>query len=304
MAKNKKTKAKKTLKPIPQSIIDKTAKKIVEEKKSWFSPEAIIMLTAIFLITQTIGLLAAHQFFVLGAQQPIITQDVNDIENGLYLFGVIIAMTIIMVMILRLKRGNKFLWVIEALAIFSTSLLVFSAFLPTSDLLAILLTAFILYMRYWKRNNIFIRNIAAMIAIIGAGAYIGISLGVMPVLVFITILAVYDIIAVFYTKHMIEIGKAATEKNFAFTVAIPTKKHHFELGNGDLVIPLIAATSILTNGPFQNNALIAGACIIASYIGLLFSIYSVSELKRPMPALPPQTLLMAIVLITGFILGL
>jgi len=273
-----------------------------QKKENWLSVQVILMLAEIFLITQTLGLIAAHNLYLLGAAQAPITQNINDVENGLYLFAIIIVMTIIIFIALRMRRTAKFLWAVEALAIFSTSLIVFSAFLPTEDLLVILLTALVLIARYWKRNSIFIRDIAGMIAIIGAGAYVGISLGMLPVLVFVIILAVYDIIAVFFTKHMVEIGSAVTKRNFAFTIAMPTKKHKFELGNGDLVIPLIVASSVLVNGPFQNNSLIAGLCLIASFIGLLLSIYSVSAWRKPMPALPPQTLLMIIVLVAGLLL--
>lgn len=282
----------------------KRAEKKLGKSESWLSVEVIVLLTAIFIIVQTAGLFVANSLFAQGLAQAPITQNVNDVENGLYLFGIIIVMTIIIVLALRLRRTAKFLWVIEAIAIFSTSIIVFSSFLPTEDSIALLLTILLLYVRYWKRENVWIRDLAGTIAIIGAGAFIGISLGLLPALVFIIILALYDIIAVFFTKHMVEIGKAVTKKNFAFTIALPSKKHRFELGNGDLVIPLIVTASVLANGPFSNNALVAGACAIASFVGLLISIYSVSIWKKPMPALPPQTALMVIVLIAALFFGI
>ncbi|MEI7961222.1 MAG: presenilin family intramembrane aspartyl protease [archaeon] len=286
-----------------QKVATKESKTPNKENENWLSPRAITLLVIIFIITQGAGLFVAHLLFLEGAQVAPITDNINDIENAIYLFVVIMVMTAIILIALKLRRTTKFLWFIEALAIFSTCIITFSALLPAGDLIVLLITALVLYMRYWKRENILIRDIAGIIAIIGSGAYIGISLGIFPVLAFIIALAIYDLIAVFYTKHMVEMGKAVTKSNFAFTIAMPTKKHRFELGNGDLVIPLIVAASILTNGPFINNSLIAGLCAIVSFIGLLFSIYSVGKWKRPMPALPPQTLLMVIVIIAGLLLG-
>jgi hypothetical protein len=103
---------------------------------------------------------------------------------------------------------------------------------------------------------------------------------------------------------MVSIGKASLENNFAFTVSIPTEKHKFELGNGDLVIPLMVASSIIVNANFVNNAIVAGIVLAASYVGLVTSIYLVSVKKIPMPALPPQTLLMILTIIGAIIIGL
>ena len=128
--------------------------------------------------------------------------------------------------------------------------------------------------------------------------------GLVPVLVFIVLLSIYDLIAVFGTKHMVTIGKAVTKKNLAFTICMPSKNHTFELGNGDLVIPLICAVSVYANGLFVNNGLVAGMVLGASFIGLLISIYSVGVKKIPMPALPPQTVLMIIVIAAAILLGL
>lgn len=274
-----------------------------QQEESWADSKVFLLLALVFIITQGIGLFVAKQLYAFGAAEAPFTANVNDIENGLYLFGVIIVMTIILVLALRMRRTRKLIWLIEGLAIFSTSLITFSAIYPYNDYLALTLTALVLVVRYGARENILARNLASTLAIIGAGAFIGISLGLVPALAFAIILAVYDIIAVFFTKHMVEIGKEAVRGNYAFMVAMPTQKHKFELGNGDLLIPLMIASSILVNGPFLHNNIVAGWCLVASFIGLVFSIHTVSEWKRAMPALPPQTLLMLIVIAAAFLLG-
>ncbi|MFA5125472.1 MAG: presenilin family intramembrane aspartyl protease [archaeon] len=281
----------------------KSAKK-KPDYSSWMNTEIFVLLAIVFISVQTFGLYVAKQLFLLGLQQPPFTEDINDIANSFYLFGAIILMTVFILILLKLRKTKKLLWLIEGLAVFSTSIIFFTAFFPTNDIIVLVLTAIIIIWRYTHRENVLFRDFVSLIAIVGAGAFIGISLGLIPILAFIIILAIYDIIAVFYTKHMVEIGRQATSNNFAFTVAFPTKKHTFELGNGDLVIPLCVASSILINGPFNNNGLVAGLCLGASFIGLMTSIYTVSVKKIPLPALPPQTLLMIIVIISGLLLGL
>ena len=270
---------------------------------SWITPEVFVLLAIVFIAVQTLGLYIAKQLFFLGLQQPPFSEDINDITNSFYLFGVIMLMTAFILILLKLRKTRKLLWLVEGLAVFSTSIIVFSAFFPTNDIIVLGLTAIIIVWRYTHRENVLFRDFVSLIAIAGAGAFLGISLGLIPILAFVIILAIYDIIAVFYTKHMVEIGKQATSNNFAFTVAFPTKKHTFELGNGDLVIPLCVASSILINGPFNNNGLVAGLSLGASFIGLMTSIYTVSVKKIPLPALPPQTLLMIIVIVASILLG-
>lgn len=286
----------------------KQKKKIIKQKiknqdENWFTTEVITKLGLIFLAIQLIGLIIAQNIYTQGYTQALFTENINDAINGIYLFGMIIITTIIFLLIVKFKRTKKLLWGVEMLAIFSTSLIVFSSFFPTSYLIALILTTVIFILRYSQVKNITTRSLAAGIAIMGAGAYIGTSIGMIPLVIFVTILSLYDIIAVFFTKHMIQIGKESTQNNYAFTIAIPTKKHHFEIGNGDLVIPLALASSIITSGPFTNNWIISGLIILMSYLGITISLQFVSKYKTPMPALPPQVMLMLITILLGLILG-
>ncbi len=286
-----------------QKIANKKTEQKTSNNKEWLSMKVFFLLGIIFLIAEILGIIVARELFLQGLAEAPFTQNINDIENAVYLIAAILVMTLILIIALRIKRTRRFVWLLEALAIFSTCLIVFSALLPTLDLIVLGLTAIILIWRYTHRESIWFRNFVSIIAIAGAGSFLGISLGLLPIIAFIIALAIYDIIAVFFTKHMVEIGKTAVERNFAFMVAMHTKEHKFELGNGDLVIPLMVASSIMVNGPFNNNGLIAGLCLAASFVGLMMSIYLVSKKKIAMPALPPQTLLMAIILGIALLLG-
>lgn len=286
-----------------KKIQKKTSVKPIQKEESWLSKEAILKLAFVFLVIELIGLFVAKNLFIQGYSQAPFSEDINDAVNGFYLFGMIIVTTIFFLLIIKFRRTKKMLWAIEMLAIFSTSLIVFSSFFPSDYIIALLLTAIIFAARYSRVKNVTIRSIAAGVAVMGAGAYIGISLGLVPLIVFVTILSLYDILAVFFTKHMVKIGKESTQNNFAFTIAIPTKQHNFELGNGDLVIPLAIAASILTNGPFHFNWLISGLVLGMSFLGLGLSLQFVSHYKTPLPALPPQVMLMLITILLGMLLG-
>jgi presenilin-like A22 family membrane protease len=271
-----------------------------DSKESWLSKEVIIKLALLFLIIEGTGIIVAINLIPQNVAQPLFSENINDPINAIGLFVMILVMTGLILLILKFRKENQFLIIIETLAIFSASIIVTAALIP-NEIIAIILSLALIVFRNLYRENIFIRNFASAIAIAGAGALLGISLGLLPIILFIIILAIYDIIAVFGTKHMVALGQAVTKKNYAFTIAIPTKKHFFELGNGDLVIPLVVATSIIANAQFQNNVIVATLCLLASFLGLCSSIYMVSAKKIAMPALPPQTLLMVIILIISLI---
>ena len=286
------------------SLRTKSEKLLRAKKEDWVSLEAFKKLAIIFVITQTLGLIVATLLLAQGAQQPIFTENINDVANSIYLIFMILAMTAVILIVLRFRRKRNILWYIEALAVFTTTIVVASAFFPTNDYIALAIAILLVAWRYTHRNNLWLRNVVGIIAIVGAGALIGISLGLLPVFVFIIALSIYDLIAVFGTKHMVVIGRAVVKQNFAFTIALPTKHHTFELGNGDLVIPLMTASSVMANGLFNSNYFVASLLLSASFIGLMISIYLVAKKQFAMPALPPQTVLMVCVIIAAIFLGL
>jgi presenilin-like A22 family membrane protease len=96
---------------------------------------------------------------------------------------------------------------------------------------------------------------------------------------------------------MIHMAKALTERPTAFTVAAPhkfkeltyvgvkkakKKFHIFQLGVGDMVIPLMFSVSVLNKFSIINSI----SAIIGSTIALLLLIYFMNKKPQPLPALP------------------
>lgn len=295
---SKKSSVKKTKKRNTETSVKNTAENKIIKKINW---EALFILLIVFVIVETLGLLVAYSLSAQGVEPELFSDDGESLWNTVYLFISIMVMTGIILLIMKLRKKKQTLIFFESIAVFTTSLIVFETFFgePTGLFMAIC----ILLWRLVFRKSIIFRNFVGLIAIAGAGAIIGMSLSLIPIIAFIIMLAIYDLIAVFKTKHMVTIGKEVTSGNYAFTIALPTRDKKFELGNGDLVIPLVVASSVLTKGPFGNNFLVVVFLMIASYVGLAISIQSVSILKKPLPALPPQTALMLLVIVTSFLLG-
>lgn len=258
--------------------------------------QLLIQLIAIFAVTQVLGLYVAANLMNQNIE-PAFPGDKNDVANAFVLFAYILVFTVMLLAFMKFFKGRRFFKVIEALVIFSTTLIVVDAFLPEA---AFLFAVIMVALRNIISDNIMLRNISSIIAVAGAGALIGISLGWMVVLVFMVLLSLYDIVAVFGTKHMVTMGKEITKKNLAFTVAMPTKEHTFEMGTGDLVIPLTFAVSVMgfsaekIAGPLY--LVPAFLILLASLLGLIWTLnYSSKHVGMALPALPPQTLCMLIV---------
>jgi presenilin-like A22 family membrane protease len=291
--------------------------KVVSEKSVDF--DLLLQLAVIFVITQALGLFVAGLFLQNGLKATLINENPEDIANSLGLIVWIILFSGILLLLMKFLK-EKFLYIvlkiIESLAVFGTSYLIVSVFLFTfagmgaeADVIGIAFGVLLVASRIFFAKNVLLRNISSVFATAGAGALIGVSLGVWPVIVLLILLSAYDFIAVFKTKHMVSLAKGVTSKNLSFTYALPTPKHQFELGTGDLVMPLVFASSVLAHSqltaPFPNYFIPSVVVLLASYIGLVITLDYVS--RRPgtaLPALPPQTALMlfafALLKLVGF----
>ncbi|MFH1588349.1 MAG: presenilin family intramembrane aspartyl protease [Candidatus Diapherotrites archaeon] len=260
----------------------------------------IAMLAVLFIVTQSIGLMVADKLIQENVSATLITDNPEDVENSIGLIAYILVFTA--VLLIAIKYFGNFSGILfkifESLAIFGASILVFYTF--TQTIFVFVFALLLVLVRIVFSKNIWLRNLSSVIATAGAGALMGVSLGILPVIVFMVLLAIYDFIAVFKTKHMITLANAIKKKNLSFTYALPTKEHQFELGTGDLVIPLVFSTSILK----ANKALMnfpeyffpSAIILTVSFIGLIATIYFVS--KKPgkaLPALPLQVMLMVLV---------
>ncbi len=286
--------------------------------------QIMLVLITMFLIVQFLGITTGYRYLQLmsiGAVEPALG-DPGSPMISVWLFAYLMGLTGIILLVIKFKK--EILTLFEAVAIFFASLIVFQLLIPIGIpiprigiipiglILGFALTAFHLYKRSYLTQNM-----ALTIAVSGAGAVLGASIGIIPVLIFMLALGIYDFISVFYTKHMIYMAKAITEKPRAFTAAFPTqtegqtkhveklegkeprkekpgktrkkelKKYNktFQLGGGDLAIPLVFTVSLLRIGIIHTIAASLGAL---TALVLLFTYL----LKRPgiaIPALPPVT---------------
>ncbi len=289
--------------------------------------KSIVVIILIFLIIQALGLYIGSKYIELIRIGEVVTPEVipgvssEAPEISIYIFVYIIAVTVLILFIIKVKKS--ILRGLEAFVIFVPSWIITFPILipfpiqniwnnfiehmlsPLGSLGQIFFIAlsldflFALALTVWKflRPTIFSQNVAAIFSGSGVGALLGLSLGIVPCIIFMMILSVYDFVSVFITKHMVSMAKAITERPMAFTIAaphefkkakyVPTKNakqkvHIFQLGLGDIIIPLMFSVSIMNRFTIFNSI----AAVIGSMIALIVLTMIITRKPMALPALP------------------
>ena len=244
-----------------------------------------LLLLGLLLFVQLLGLYLGTKLVLLPEIEPM-TEAVYGI--GIFLY-ILVATGFVLLVIKYWKRGLR---LFELLSVFLATEIFFEIFFlglvePGLEVgIALLLAAGITIARIFKKN-ILTQNIAILLSIIGVGALLGASLGFLPALILLGLLTIYDIIAVFKTKHMVTMAKEITKQKLAFTLAIPTKKHLFQLGGGDLAMPLVFSVAVLREfGLTTALATVAGSMVVL----VMFFAWLAKKPGKAYPALPPVTI--------------
>lgn len=147
------------------------------------------------------------------------------------------------------------------------------------------------------KPNVLLHNFTVIFASSGAAAMLGIGLNVFNVVVLLAIISLYDVIAVYKTKHMIFLAKEMISAQTMFGFIIPENMYAWKtllkealpgqgflfLGGGDIVFPALLAVSA-----FQISPVASWLVIFGSSVGLYANTYLFINQEKPkaIPALP------------------
>ncbi len=236
----------------------------------------------------------------------VVTSDTESPANAVFFMLYILVGAAVMIFLIR-KFGLHFIIfrIMEFLLLSTASSIVFYSFLriffgfDVSTLGGIILGLSLASIKIFKPS---FKNAAAILATAGVGVIFGISLGPLPVIIFLLLLSVYDYISVFKTKHMVEMAEYIVKKDLAFTVTskeiIEGKERRIDLGTGDLIAPVIFEVSVLSYSPAATVFIFLGA-----FISLAVFLLLVWRKRMVLPALPPLVFGMLVFFILGMLLG-
>ncbi len=260
---------------------------------------SVLSVTALYVVSHLYGILAG--MLLQGTQvaqgSAIINQSPS---SGLYMVLMIIGVTGLMLLLYFFNLDVLIkIWFLSA--IFLTMLIFFSTFL--SPFLAIgSATAAFVVRRFTP--DLWTRNFIDTFSYAGAGALFGTMIGVIPALIFMGALALYDFLSVFMTGHMVSLAKKSLKTDTFMGMMYPRdgKSRHVNardvkikdeqgdmsesrigiLGGGDIIAPMIFSISLLSR--YSVGATILSS--LGSVVALVFLLTKSREDGGSYPGIP------------------
>jgi len=285
----------------------------VEEEKierPIFNPKRVLLWEAfLFILTLFLGAISSlkmSEFLKIKKTEKISLEPISFLK---FTVPILLAVLIVFLIIrfVKFRPGKEILFrTVFILAMGFGGLLFFEIWF--GEPLALILTGLLII--FWLRQqSILLHNLLLIIGIIGVGSFLGLGFEPLAVVVLLIIFSIYDIIAVYKTKHMIKMAKEFIEAKAIPGLILPQKFSEVSvplkdvkmggkfliLGSGDIIFPLLLVSSLVPSG-ILNSFIVA----IFATIGLLVSIWIFvsQKTRKPIPALPP----IALFSIIGFLI--
>jgi len=290
-----------------------------KNKKEFFP---IVLMGSLFVLIHGLALLVTQPFKAAGIEPAF--EDINDPMNIVYIFAILIVFTLVILLISKFWKkqviqvlilgaiGYTSLYVIYPLISLikpiSYGIVVYiseSAYIPITIplILSIVFAISLVYILY-RYPEWYIIDLTGIIIGAGAIAIFGMSLSVVLVIILLIVLAIYDAISVYKTKHMIDLADTVMDLKLPVLLVVPKIKNYsliketkrlkeklkegeerdaFFMGLGDIVMPGILVASVYNNIP--NSLLLSIGIIIGTLIG--FSILMIFVMRgKPQAGLP------------------
>jgi presenilin-like A22 family membrane protease len=205
-----------------------------QRSRAYVASGAIV---GIFLLVQLGALALVGPFQSAGYQA---TADPQDPTNSLVYVAVILVMTGVMLAIIRFDVD----WLLRLLLVGTgayVGLFVFRVLVPpvlTIPVGGVPLNAIawagglLLGIALWVHPEWYVIDAAGVVMGAGAAALFGISFGVLPALVLLTVLAVYDAISVYGTEHMLTLASGVMELKVPIVLVVPLSLSYSYLDAG------------------------------------------------------------------------
>ena len=282
----------------------------------------IIFMGFLFILIHSLAIIVTTPFKAAGVRTAF--EDPNNPMNVVIIMTIMIIFTIVILLIAKFWKKKLIQFLILGAIGYTSAYLLYPLFLlilptsakarfligenmylviPAAGIIAILLAIVIIFILY-KYPEWYIIDISGIIVGAGAIAIFGMSLGVLLVIILLVVLAIYDAISVYKTKHMIDLADTVMDLKLPILLVIPKIKNYsllketkslkdkikgdkereaFFIGLGDIVMPGILVTSSFNN--IEGGLIISASVIIGTLIG--FSILMIYVIKgKPQAGLP------------------
>jgi presenilin-like A22 family membrane protease len=248
-------------------------------------------MAALFIAVELLAIALVPSFEAAGLQA---TENAQDPTNSVIYFAAILVFTGFLLLAVRLGYGI----VLRAVIIASVGVLCFyalSALIPFAAAVAggVGVAALVAFYPEWY----VVDTAGVLMGAAGAGIF-GISFGIVPALLLLVVLAVYDAVAVYRTEHMLTLADGVMDLKLPVMFVVPRSAGYsfvdateevtegdesdaLYMGLGDAVIPGVLVASA---AHFVGYAPAVGA-LVGALVGFVFLMRKVAE-GEPHAGLP------------------
>lgn len=277
------------------------------------NPTQFIVMFAIFVFIPV----AAIYFVPLLPGDYQTFQDAQSPINPLIYFGMILGMTVLMLILIKFaqeKLMRAIFYSAMVISMFSILTPIFFYLINDVNVSLILAVVGSVGLMVWLifRPEWYVINSVAVLIGVGATGILGISLGIFPALILLSILAVYDAVSVYKTKHMLSLAEGVTKMRLPVLFYVPKRldfkveqmdsmdlkdrdkdqeRETMIMGVGDAVIPGILIVSVMAYLPTNSlhflhaDVLVTTGTIIGACCGFAILMKYVAT-GRPQAGLP------------------
>lgn len=263
-------------------------------------------------------MLLVVQLIALALSKPLDVNNFKAFENPNSTGNVLIWVAIILIftafIFLVIKLNKK--WIIQAFILITVGwtlayvfYAIFSTFLQADiNLVLTVILSIALTVVLYKFPEWYVIDIVGIILGAGSASIFGISLNIIPTLLLLVVLLIYDYIAVYQTKHMVALAEGVMDLRLPILLVIPKRWNYsfmnekfdkeereaFFMGLGDAVMPtllVVSANFFITDAAYYSLPLIgtinipALGAILGTFAG--FSVLMAFVMKgKPQAGLP------------------
>ena len=267
---------------------------------------ALDVIVVMFLLTQVLSLGVGTLLIENQKANPsfaalnVAPDEPSSVMNAFYFLISILVGAGMLLIILMFPFRDKVILFIEFLSTTVACFIVFFVLLSTmgianTDVVSVLMAVAMFAVRLYFTP---FRNVLAVVASAGIGAVIGFSIDPLPLIVFAILVAIYDLLAVKWTGHMVQFAKHFMKQKTSFSVGFEGTRRKrvmekgkavmreepwmIELGSGDMAI----ASAITVVSYKLGGFLFPLAAMAGSAVGLYLVMARAAKEKEVMPAMP------------------
>lgn len=218
----------------------------------------IIGMAFMLLLVQLIAVALSHPLEANGFKA---FENPQDTGNVIVWVAIILIFTGFIFLVIKLNKK----WIIQAFILISVGwtlmyvfYALFSVFLPPGINLALTIILSVgLTVVLYKFPEWYVIDITGVILGAGSASIFGISLDIVPTLLLLVVLLIYDYIAVYQTKHMVALAEGVMDLRLPILLVIPKHwkysflsekfdkedREAFFMGLGDAVMPTLLVVS-------------------------------------------------------------